>query len=140
MKLLHLKSLVRCFVIIAITLISCAKDDLSYTNLSEEELSELEREKYDAIQAFAQPEVCTDPSVWLKMDMNSVCGEGRLIYHESVDVAKLKVMVEDYNALIKVYAPLISAFISCEAFREPSGIVCEEGKPVFIYDEEVGDN
>ncbi len=120
---------------IAILIIGCREDENPYLEYEEERLTQLAIEKYEAIRTLAQARACTDPSEWKMVELNSVCGMLYVAYHQSTDEKKLQKLIKDYNLLMEVYMPYIAPRIDCTPYREPVGIVCEEGRPVVQYPE-----
>ena len=121
-------------IITALFLTGCERDN-PYEDFTEEQLSRLVSEKHQAILQLAQPTSCTDAAEWDLIEIESVCGRTHLAYHEHVDKRKLNELIRDYNLLIEIYRPMVAPFIYCLAYREPKGVVCEEGKARGVYEE-----
>ena len=121
-------------IITALFLTGCERDN-PYEDFTQEQLSRLASERYEAILHLAQPTSCTDAAEWDLMDIESVCGRSHLPYHESVDKRKLTELIRDYNLLIEIYRPTVAPFIYCLSYREPKGVVCEDGEARVVYEE-----
>ncbi|WDF68915.1 hypothetical protein PQ465_00715 [Sphingobacterium oryzagri] len=124
-----------CFILLCAGLSSCDKTEQQnrYAHLPEPELERLANEKYQVIIQRAQAQACTNADQWALMDMQTVCGLSHLAYHKSTDVHALRALVRDYEAVIAVYRPMILPVINCRRYEKPSGIFCQEGKPVVAY-------
>ena len=120
---------------IAFILAGCRDDENPYLEYEEERLAQLATEKYEAIRTMAQAKPCTNPAEWKMAGLNSVCGMFYVAYHQNTEEKRLQKLINDYNLLMEVYMPYIAPRIDCTPYREPVGIVCEEGRPVVRYPE-----
>lgn len=123
-------------LIVALWLLAGCEKDNPYEDFTQEQLSKSVSEKYRAILNLAQPTSCTDPAEWHIAEIETVCGRSHLAYHETVDKRKLTALIKDYNLLIEVYRPMVAPLIYCLAYREPKGVVCEDGRPLVEFDQE----
>lgn len=118
---------------VALLVVGCREDKNPYLEYEEERLAQLANEKYEAIRTLAQARVCTDPNEWRLAGLNSACGVLHIAYHQSTDEKRLQKLINDYNLLMEAYVPYIAPRIDCIPYREPEGIICEEGRPVVQY-------
>jgi len=91
---------------------------------------------YIEITAMAAPVSCTKASDWKWMPIGAkACGgpTGYLPYHISVDEDYLKHRVNAYTDLQKAFNKKWGAASDCSIPFAPSGIQCENNKPVFTY-------
>lgn len=130
----HEKTILSNLIILALFLKACEKDN-PYEDFTQERLSTLAGERHEAILRLAQPTACTDPTEWRITDIETVCGRSHIAYHAQVDEGKLTELIRDYNQLIEIYRPMVAPFIYCLGYREPKGVVCEDGKARVVYEE-----
>ena len=115
--------------------VGCSKEDNPYKEFEKERLAHLISEKGEAIRQLAQPVSCTDPSEWKLTDIQSECGRSHMAYHQSIDERKLKDLIKDHDLAMEIYRPYVLPFIFCHPYREPTGVVCVDGKAVVQYQE-----
>ncbi len=113
--------------------VSCREEDNPYKEFEQERLAQLASEKYEAIRQLAQPTDCFDATEWKIAEIQSVCGTSYIAYHKSTDERKLRALIKDHNLVIEIYRPYVAPVIYCLAYREPTGVSCEDGKAIVQY-------
>jgi hypothetical protein len=121
----------RFVLLIAISFLSSCElfDDKTKTY----ELEEIQ-ELYNEIVALSESVTCANSAEWKITPMGSkACGgPARYIaYHQSVESRFLD-LVTQYTKLQTEYNIKNNIVSDCALVAEPRGLVCENGKPVFI--------
>lgn len=129
------KALLHVLLLVSFLFAGCSKEDNPYKEFEKERLAQLISEKGEAIRQLAQPVSCTDPSEWKLTDIQSPCGTLYIAYHQSTDERKLKDLINDHDLAMEIYRPYVLPYIFCLANREPTGIMCEDGKAVVQFPE-----
>lgn len=120
-------------LLVSFLFVGCREEDNPYKEFEQERLARLAAEKFEAIELFAQPTSCTDPSEWEVAEIQSVCGPSHIAFHQTTDKRKLRDLINDYNLLMEIYRPYVAPFINCAPYREPTGISCEGGEAIVKY-------
>jgi hypothetical protein len=118
-------------ILIAISFLSSCElfDDKSKTY----ELQEI-GVLYNEIVALSESVPCTNSAEWKITPMGSkACGGPTqyIAYHQSVE-SRFLGLVKQYTELQAEYNKKNNIVSDCALVAEPRGIVCENGKPVFI--------
>ncbi|MBA4302564.1 hypothetical protein SAMN03080617_02148 [Algoriphagus alkaliphilus] len=121
----------RLVILIAVSFLSSCElfDDKSKTY----ELEEIQ-ELYNEIVALSESVSCTNSAEWKLTPMGSkACGGPTryIAYHQSVE-SRFLGLVTQYTELQAEYNKKNNIPSDCAVVVEPRGIVCENGKPVFI--------
>ena len=111
---------------------SCEEEEEQLTQEEEaQNLSELLIE----IEDLASSVVCNDPSEWAISPIGSkACGgpAGFIAYSVNIDVPLFLQKIEVYRRATEEFNRKWEIISDCSLAVSPSGIACEDGKPVFI--------
>lgn len=131
---------IRVSAILGMTFLTLAcSDSISLEDAKKRESGGLEK-LYIQIAATAAPVSCTNASDWKWMPIGAkACGgpTGYIPYHISVDENHLKNLVSTYTDQQKAFNKKWGAISDCSIPIQPSGVKCENGKPVLAYDSPV---
>ncbi|MBN3582737.1 hypothetical protein JYB64_10115 [Algoriphagus aestuarii] len=98
-------------------------------------LSELD-ELYAKIISLSESKTCTDSSEWKFTAIGKkACGGpiGYIAYSKGINEENFLDLVDQYTKLQEEYNEKNGAISDCSLEAPPSGISCENGKPVFFY-------
>jgi hypothetical protein len=129
------KTLLHVLLSASFLFIGCSEEANPYKEFEQERLAQLASENYEAIRQLAQPTNCSEAAEWKIAEIQSVCGTSYIAYHKSTDERKLRELIKDHNLVIEIYRPYVAPFIYCLAYREPTGVSCEDGKAIVQYPE-----
>ncbi len=96
---------------------------------------ELDR-RLEEINKLANSKNCLDSTQWNFTAYGSkACGgpQGYIAFSVELDTVAFLQKVKEYTALEDEYNRKAGIVSTCELPAEPSGIRCENGKPVFLY-------
>lgn len=99
-------------------------------------LSELD-ELYKKIVSISESKTCSNSSNWKFTAIGSkACGgpTGYIAYSTEIDEKEFLDLVAQYTKLQNEYNVKNEIFSDCMYIVSPSGVICENGKPVFQYD------
>ncbi|QCK14442.1 hypothetical protein [Mangrovivirga cuniculi] len=116
----------------AMVSVACLEDSIS----KEEEIQRIEK-IYQKIEEIAYSETCTESSNWLITPIGSkACGGPThyLPYSVKSDTSLLLELVDDYKSEQIEFNKKYRVYSDCSVPAKPSGIVCIDGKPEFIYE------
>ena len=101
----------------------------------EEELAMLTEMRLE-IEELAESTACTDPTDWSFTAYGSkACGgpQGYLAYPVTIDTEAFLKKVERYTQAEDKYNRKWNIVSTCDLPSEPSGVSCENGKPILEY-------
>ncbi len=103
------------------------------TKLLEQLLVEIKNE--------ANSKICNDSKNWQIVELGQkACGgpAAYIAYSEEIDVDCFLKKVEFYTKQTKIFNQKYSIVSDCMLLIKPAGIKCENGKPVFVTENQVG--
>ncbi|XOV93593.1 MAG: hypothetical protein ACFHWX_02560 [Bacteroidota bacterium] len=92
---------------------------------------------YQDIVTLSESVVCEDPEKWAFTAIgNKGCGgpTGYIAYPTTINVDDFLAQVTFFSEQQKKYNEKWGIGSTCDVPSEPNGIVCEEGEPVFTYE------
>ncbi len=92
--------------------------------------------KYQDIQAVANSKPCIDSTDWKFTSIGTrACGgpQGYIAYSSEIDEPNFLQKVREYSDLEDEYNRKSGISSTCDLPAEPTGVRCENLKPVFIY-------
>jgi hypothetical protein len=113
---------------IVLILISCNKDQ-------DKDLKKLD-EIYSEIKALADSQACENPDNWSFTAYGAkACGGpvGFIAYSLNIDEAYFLALVAEYTEKQEAYNLKWGINSDCSTPEVPTGIVCENNLPVFVY-------
>lgn len=116
---------------LAIITANCDNNTLD-PNLDQGELDAMSKE----IVAIAASFACTNASDWSFAAIGSkACGgpTGYIAYSNQIDTVAFLAKVEEFTQAQRQYNANNGIFSDCSLVQEPVGLVCEDDKPVLIY-------
>lgn len=117
--------------VLCLSLISCVDSGTSV----EEERQVLDEMRTE-IETIANSEACINASDWLFTAIGAkACGgaAGYIAYSNKIDVDLFLNLVAAYTAAEKKFNKKWGIISDCSIVMPPTGINCEDGKPVFYY-------
>jgi hypothetical protein len=111
-----------------LSLISCKKDQ-------DKELEKL-NEMYAEIKSLAESTACTNADNWSFTAFGAkACGGpiGYIAYSDEIDVAYFLQLVANHAQKQDAYNLKWGINSDCSVPEEPTGVVCENNLPVFVY-------
>lgn len=112
--------------------LSCDNDNELTQEQEAENLSQL----FAEIESLASMQDCTDPSIWNFTSYgHKACGGpvGFIAYSTTIDTVLFLEKIETHRAAQQDFNIKWGIFSDCSIPVQPSGLVCENGKPVFEY-------
>ena len=91
---------------------------------------------YNEIVALSESVSCENDSEWTFTAIGSkACGGpiGYIAYASTIDTENFLAKVEAYTAAQKKYNEENGIVSDCSLAKEPTGVVCQDGKPSFEY-------
>jgi hypothetical protein len=108
---------------------------LTEDDLKEYSLTELD-ELYEKIISISESKTCTNSSDWKFTAIGSkACGgpTGYIAYSTQINEREFLNLVNQYTELQEEYNQKNEIGSDCAFVSPPSGIICENGNPVFQY-------
>ncbi|MBN2639340.1 MAG: hypothetical protein JXR65_09690 [Bacteroidales bacterium] len=127
MKTLNFFGLLTLFILVG----ACHKNNAT----TEEQDAQVLKELYTEIQQMASSVSCEDAGEWNITAIGSKpCGgpAGYIAYSTQIDVALFLKKVETFGVLQKQFNEKWGKYSDCSIVPQPAGIVCQDGKPVFL--------
>lgn len=112
---------------------SCEDEEIP----SQQEEAEYIDELFRTIEDMANSVDCVNAEEWLFTPFGSkACGGpvGYIAYSSSIDTVAFLQFVEDHRAQQQAFNEKWNIMSDCSSPLEPTGVVCENGNPVFTYD------
>lgn len=111
---------------------TCSEDD------NQQEEYEALQEQYTKIVALSESVTCENAEDWNFTAFGSkACGgaKGYIAYSTSIDTEAFLQMVQDYNEAEAAYNIKWGIVSDCMAVMPPQGVICQDGKPVLVYND-----
>ncbi|KPQ14652.1 MAG: hypothetical protein HLUCCX10_10375 [Algoriphagus marincola HL-49] len=94
-------------------------------------------ELYEEIQSLSSSQTCSDPDEWSFVALGSKPCGGHweyIAYSKQINVPEFLAKVKRYNELQEQDNIQNNRFSDCMYVSPPTGVICEGGKPEFVYD------
>lgn len=121
-------------IILSLAMLSMTACDEEVTQEEQElELGDM----LEQIQTMAGSVDCTDEADWTYTAYGSkACGGpvGYIAYSTTIDTEVFLDLVAEYSAAQSAYNEANGIGSDCSVPAQPTGVVCEEGKPVLVYE------
>ena len=111
---------------------SCSNDE----GITQEQEAASLSEKLAEIEGMATTKSCDNPSEWTFTDYGEkACGGpvGYIAYSTNIDTELFLEKIEAHRFAQQRFNEKWGIISDCSLPAEPSGIICENGNPVFIY-------
>lgn len=142
-----MRKLIATLLVFQILFAACEKEEgLSYLNSKEisdigtqEEDKVILSELYNEILSLSNEEPCTEPNECDYVEIGlKPCGEpgGYIAYSTNINVNEFLEKVHHYNQQQNTFNLKWQLDPGCNVPPEPSGIICEDGEAILIYDSE----
>lgn len=121
------------FILCFFILSSCQLSDSDKKAFDGTELEDL----YAKIRALSESKSCENSNEWKITAIGSkACGgpTGYIAYSNRIDETEFLALVKQYTTLQEEYNIQNNIYSDCMYVVSPSEVVCENGKPVFLYD------
>ena len=115
-----------------ITIGSCNKDD----GLTQEQESQYLNELFSEIQNLSASISCENSTEWdFTSYGNKACGGsvGFIAYSINIDVELFLKKIEEHRISQQEFNKKWGIFSDCSVPPQPTGVICENGNPVFEY-------
>ena len=119
------------FLLIGICL-SCSSDD----GLTQEQEGNNLNEMFSEIESLASSVNCNDSSEWTFTSYGEkACGGpvGYIAYSKNIDTVLFLKKIEAHRTAQQKFNEKWGIISDCSLPAEPSGVICENGNPVFEY-------
>lgn len=94
------------------------------------------QEVYEEIISLSVSHTCSDPAEWRYTAYGSkACGGpvGYIAYSQKIDQNYFLELIDRFTKLQSDYNKKTGAVSDCAMAIRPTGVICENGKPKFIY-------
>ena len=120
------------YFLVMLFVMGCGTNDDGHDMVILEDLETM----YNEIFALSESVTCVNDSEWTFAAIGSkACGgpTGYIAFATTIDTDDFLARIEAYTAAQKKYNEENGIVSDCSLVKEPTGVVCQDGKPSFVY-------